>query len=381
MATPYGATALCSYFSGGSRCDVVADRLAYLQASMQNRPVPKLTKSNKSIATYSVGIDLGGTKVSAALVDDQGRLLTEVRKPTVPPWLKDQDPRNAAHQPKPREVQRHIDYVVSTMADAVLEASQPVRDGLVKGRIIGVGLASAGPMNIEKGTLEYPANFRGWKKIPLVKLLSDALRERKIKGPLAFQNDAMAAALGEGWIGVAKGKQTYAMITVGTGIGSGVIFNGRPAQSSGMGSEWGHLLVNSVGSMRFPETLYERTVEGLASGTGIVRRAKAKGLQGETAADLARAAREGNLIAREIFTGASEGLAALFYGLSLGFHPDMLVVTGGLLGIKDLFLPQAIELYKELIRLRNPEFSTPIRVSKLGNRAGVIGAARLPRLM
>lgn len=341
----------------------------------------KSSSAKKPKATYTIGIDLGGTKVAAALVDDQGRLLTEVKVPTVPPRMRDQDPRLSTQtEPKPREVQDHIRYVVDAMADAAVEASQPLRDGLVKGRILGIGLASAGPMNIEKGTLEYPANFRGWKRVPLVTLLGEALKKRGIRGKIAFQNDAMAAALGEGWIGRASNKQTYAMITVGTGIGSGVIFNGKPAQSSGMGSEWGHMLVNISGAMRWPDNVYERSVEGLASGTGMIRRAKSLGFKGESASDLAEAARNGHPVARDIFTGASEGLAALFYSLSLGFHPEILVVTGGMLAVKDFFLPQAIELYEELIKQKFPEFRTPVRVSKLGNRAGVIGAARLPRL-
>lgn len=340
----------------------------------------KSSNSRKSKLTYTVGIDLGGTKVATALVDSRAKVISESRLPTTPPWMKNQDPREATKTPKPHEVRAHIKYVVEAMAESVQEALRPLSEGKTKGELLGVGLASAGPMNLEKGTLEFPSNFLGWKKVPLVELLTDALRKKRIKTRVYFQNDAMAAALGEGWIGGAQTAQTYAMVTVGTGIGCGVILNGKPAQSRGMGSEWGHLLVNSSGLRSAPESFYERSVEGLASGTGLIRRAKSRGFKGESAADLATAAQGGDKLALEVFAEASEGLAALFYSLSLGFHPDVFVVSGGMLAIKDLFLPQAIDLYRESIRSKNPGFLAPVRVSKLGNRAGVIGAARLPLL-
>lgn len=340
----------------------------------------KQNSLSKQKANYTVGIDLGGTKVAAALVDDQGRILSEVHKRTVPPWMQSMDPRRITRRPRKAEVEAHIEYVVSTMAEAAAEIAEPIRGRMIKGRILGIGLASAGPMNIQKGTLEYPANFVGWKKVPIVDLLAQELKQYGFKEKVSFQNDAIAAALGEGWIGRAKERQTFATITVGTGIGSGVIFNGRPAQFAGMGSEWGHLIANAPGISMHPETLYERTVEGLASGTGMIRRAKARGFYGSTTQELATAARNGDLIAREIFLGASEGLATLFYGLSLGFHPEMLIITGGLLGVREFFLPQAIEIYRDLMKRKNPEFLAPVRISKLGNRAGVIGAARLPWL-
>lgn len=329
---------------------------------------------------FTIGIDLGGTKVAAALVDRSGRPLSEVRKPTVPPTLHGLDPRRITLPPAPQEVRAHIRYVVNSMADAVIEAAGDSRVFAKANDLLGIGLASAGPMNLLKGTLENPSNFIGWKKVPLVALLETELAKRGFNVKVSFQNDAMAAALGEGWTGRARDCTTYVMITLGTGIGTGVIFNGQPAQSHGMGSEWGHLLANGVGLTAHPETFYERSVEGLASGTGLIRRAKARGFEGDSAADLAVAARKGDRLALEIFAGASEGLATLFYSLSLGFHPEKFVVTGGLLPIRDLFLPQAIELYRIVMKKKNPLFLAPVQISKLGNRAGVIGAARLPRL-
>lgn len=320
--------------------------------------------------TYTVGIDLGGTKVAAALVDGAGRIVKESRRATVPPGM-------ALENPGPKDVRKHVDYVVKAMAEAAIECAEALP---AKTKLAGVGLASAGPMDIDEGTLIHPSNFKGWKKVPLVSLLTKELRSNGLKTEVHFQNDAIAAALGEGWTGVAKGADTYAVITVGTGIGTGVIFNGRPAQSRGMGSEWGHTIALAPGFMKDPMSFREREVEGLASGTGLANRARAMNLPFENAAAIAAAASEGNEDAKKLFETASEALAGLFYTLSLGFHPEVFAVSGGMLAIKDHFLPQAIQLYRIAMKVNNPAFLTPIRIAKLGTKAGVIGAARLPRL-
>jgi glucokinase len=361
---------------------VVADRLAYPQASLQNPPVLKTKEQSKTKLKYSIGIDLGGTKVAVALVNSKGQILTETHIPTVPPSLAGQDPKLQGLErvkAKSQDIKKHIAYVIETMADAVLLVNGQMRlRGISPKDLLGIGLASAGPMNVEEGVLEYPANFNGWKVVPLVQLLQDALAGRGLKAKISFQNDAIAAALAEGWIGRAKDCSTYAMITVGTGIGTGVILNGKPAQSRGMGSEWGHMIVAAPGFGADRLSYYERSVEGLASGTGIFRQAKARGFKGKGSAELARAAGEGDPLALELFNGASEALAALFYSLSLGYHPEKFVVSGGMLAIREHFLPQAISMYREAMRAKNRRFLAPVQVASLGTKAGVIGAARLP---
>ncbi len=341
-------------------------------AKTKAQPLKQKWKQKSGV---TIGLDLGGTKLAAALVDSHGKVLRIVVRPTVPVDLAEQDPR-ALTASTPAAVKRHIGYVVAAMADAALE----VLGDTPQSRLIGIGLASAGPMNIEEGTLHYPANFKGWKHVALVSLLTTALLKRGLKKPVSFQNDAIAAALGEGWVGQAKDCNTYAMITVGTGIGTGVILNGRPAQSAGMGSEWGHLLVAAPGLAADPESCNSREVEGIASGTGLVRRAQAQGLGFTSAHALAEAARAGDKRAQKLFDEAAEALAALLYSLSLGFHPEKFVVAGGMLATKDLFMKRTISLYQDWIQRKNPLFVAPIRISRLGNQAGAIGAARLPLL-
>mgnify|MGYP001093710552 CR=1 FL=1 len=322
----------------------------------------------------TIGIDLGGTKVATALVDASGRILAEIKLPTVPRELLAFGPED---QIPPALVRRHIKYVVETMADS---AVQVLEKAPRTQKLLGVGLASAGPMNIEKGTLDHPTNIRGWKVVPLVKLLSEALAKRKIKAPVSFQNDAIAAALGEGWVGSAKGCETYVVVTVGTGIGTGVIFNGRPAQSRGMGSEWGHMFVDCRGLQGETRNYEYHTAEGLASGKWLMIRAKERGFKGDHAGELAEAARAGDPLALELFRESSDALASLFCSLSLGFHLEKIIISGGMLAVRDCFLPNAVSLYQSIMKSRFPEFLAPVRIAKLGARAGVIGAARLPRM-
>lgn len=340
--------------------------------------MPTASKSRQLSKGYTIGIDLGGTKVAAALVDASGKILKEAQHETVPPHFKDSDPRKLEN-PSPGDVKKHIAYVIGAMAEAAADCASGLSKKEMKD-LVGIGLASAGPMNIGKGEIIDPSNFRGWKKVPIVRLLEKQITKHGLKHAVAFQNDAIAAALGEGWIGTAKGKNTYVCITVGTGIGTGVILNGRPAQSNGMGSEWGHTIANALDFSSAAKTPFDREVEGMASGTGLVRQGHLRGLKFETAHELAAAARAGNREALQLFKQGSEALAGLFYTLSMGFNPDVFAVSGGMLAIKDLFLPQAIELYEQAICVKYPSFKRPIKVSKLGVKAGVVGAARLPRL-
>ncbi len=330
---------------------------------------------------YTIGLDLGGTKIAAALVDQAGRILKQTSRPVMPPSMPQLDPRDP-YQPTRAEVRKHVDHVVKAMADAAREVAGAL-SLIERRRIRGIGLASAGPMDIDKGLLIDVSNMKGWKKVSIVQKLKDACLAQDlqafVKRPIGFQNDAIAAALGEGWIGLAKKANTYIMITVGTGIGTGVILNGRPAQSKGMGSEWGHIIGDIRGFSMRAHRAYDSEVEGIASGTGLVRQAQLRGWNFESGQQIAEAARAGDKQALELLMHCSEALAGLFYTLSLGFNPEIFAVSGGMLGISELFLPQAISIYREAIRSKYPAFEKPIRVSKLGLKAGVIGAARLAR--
>ncbi len=306
----------------------------------------------------TIGIDLGGTKLASALVDAKGKVLK---------YHKERARFGTAEGGAAYGVKDVIAQIADTVETHYKEAKRKVR---------GVGLASAGPLNVERGELVNPTNYPGWGRVKVVALLERELKKRKIPLKVYFQNDAMAAALGEGWVGGAKGLSTYAVVTVGTGVGSGMVYRERPAQFGGMGSEWGLSLVRFDVAHDTHEPHFG-TVEGFASGTGILRRARDMGFSGERLEDLVKAMRGGENQYRVLFQEAAIALASLCYNLSMGFHLEKILFSGGMMAVRDLFFDDVERHYQEFIRVR-PGFETKLGMAKLDDKAGVIGAARLP---
>lgn len=315
--------------------------------------------------TYTVGLDLGGTKLAAALIDHKGQILSFQKESILE--LK-------------ADTKKGPDKIVHLMGEMVASFQSRFPDCFKKGVFRGVGLASAGPLNVDKGSLIYPVNFPGWKIVPIRDLLAKELKRRRIQGPLVFQNDAIAAARAEGWIGWAEGLSSYAVVTIGTGIGSGVIFRGLPVQTNGMGSEFGHLIAQND-RIHSPQDLKKFTIEGLASGTGILRRAREEmGFQGDSIEDLVHALEAGETQYRLLFEEAADTLAALCYNLSIGFGLEKILFSGGLIKVRRLYFDRLKARYNALVTEFNPGFKCGLAVAKCLNQAGVVGAGALPYL-
>jgi len=265
------------------------------------------------------------------------------------------------------------------MCAAIVETVNFIRKEKL-GRIVGIGLASAGPMNVESGELIEPSNFKGWKIFPIIKLLKKELLKNKIRHSIAFQNDAMAASLGEGWLGGAKGLENFAVVTVGTGIGTGVIFKGKPLQYRGMGGEWGRQIVD-ISNIKDNTDQYFQCFEGLASGTALVKLAREMGFQGKSAVDLVHEIKNGQNQYQKLFTGAARALAVLCFNLSLGFNLEKILFSGGMIQIKDLFWNVLLLEYERLISIRHSAFRAKIEIAELDVKAGAVGAARLGYLL
>lgn len=306
-------------------------------------------KKNK----VTIGIDLGATKIAIGVVDADGALLTHKLAPT------EQDPNELIEQ-------------LSVLIEDAIESAEgkPVD---------GIGLASAGPLNIKTGNLINPSNFPQMKVFPIVERLEAELLKQGVQQKVYFQNDAMAAALGEGWVGGAQNLNTYAVITVGTGIGTGVIFDGKPLQNMGMGGEFGIQLIDYNGIKRKgTKDIKSQSIEGIASGTAIVKRARRKGFRGNSIQELvSRIEEEGVEKYKSLFDDAALALAMLCYNLSLGINPDKILFTGGVMHARKYFLSELREHYKELTN-NQLAFRTPLALAKLSYKAGVIGAAKLP---
>lgn len=311
---------------------------------------------------HTIGFDLGGTKLAAALVKQNGEIVDFIKVPI-----------NLKTAGTPQKAQKQI---IQMMADIALDFKSRFPRQCSPQNLEGIGLASAGPMNIEKGVLIHPVNFPGWKIVPIKALLEKALLKIGIKSKVYFQNDAMAAALAEGWVGGARKMQSYAVITVGTGIGSGVILNGRPCQSKGAGSEFGHILLN-VKNVQGGSPHFTQTAEGIASGTALLRRARELGFTGNSVEELVA---DNQKKYQFLYDDMSWALAALCYNLSIGFHLDGIFLSGGLIKIQNLYFKQTQKIYQKMVRDFNKMFEVKINIARTKNQAGVLGAAYLPWL-
>ncbi len=312
---------------------------------------------------YTIGFDLGGTKIAAALVRQDGKIISFTKVPL------DLNTCKSASAAQEKVLQFIQDLAVDFQRRYPAECSQT--------RLKGIGLASAGPLNVEQGVLINPANFKGWMTFPILHQVQARMNKIGFKSKVLFQNDAVAAAFAEGWLGSAKKMNSFAVITIGTGIGTGVILNGLPCQTKGAGSEFGHTLIDFSYLKEKPKSLGPFTVEGIASGTGLIQRARLLGFQGHSVEELIL---EKDLKYRNLFDDMAWALAVLAFNLSIGFNLDGIFFSGGLIKIQDRFLKKTQKYYKNLIRQFNPAFECSLSIAKTKNHAAVLGAAYLPIL-
>jgi glucokinase len=313
--------------------------------------------------TYTIGLDLGGTKLAAALLNNKGEMIDFIKVPV------DMKREGSATKTQKR--------VIGLMTDIAMDFKNRFPKETSGKNFLGIGLASAGPLNAEEGLLTNPVNYPGWKIVPIRDLLQKSVVAQGFKTKVYFQHDATAAALAEGWVGGAQEMASYAVVTVGTGVGSGVIFNGMPAQSRGRGSEYGHTIVDYKKLQAHPDKLHHCTVEGVASGTGLLRRATEMGFEGTSVEELV-AAKDAKY--QVLYKDMSLALACLCYDLSIGYNLEKIFLSGGLIKIKSLYFNEMKAHYKSLIRQFNPDFECKIDIAQTKNTAGVLGAGYLPHL-
>jgi glucokinase len=313
--------------------------------------------------TYTIGLDLGGTKLAAALLDNQGQMLDFIKVPV------DMKREGSATKTQAR--------IINVMADIAMDFKNRFPKETSGAAFKGIGLASAGPLNAAEGKLINPVNYPGWKIVPIRDLLHKEINKRGFKTKVHFQHDATAAALAEGWVGGAQGMSSYAVVTVGTGVGTGLIFNGLPAQSRGMGAEYGHIIVDLYGLQKDPKNVHHHTVEGIASGTALLRRAKDLGFKGHSVEELIEQKDEKYQV---LYKDMAWALANLCHNLSIGYNLEKIFLSGGLIKIRSLYFKEMQTLYKNFVRQVNPAFECQIEVAKTKNHAGVLGAGYLPYL-
>lgn len=324
-------------------------------------------------APFFVGIDLGGTNIKVGVVDDLGQPLS---------WLS-----------IPTEVNRGPEDAAQRMGEAVCRAICEV--GLKPEEIARVGLGSPGSMNIPRGLLTHVVNLTGWNDFPIRDRVS-----HHCGLPVTFENDASAAAYGEYWVGSGREYESMVLLTLGTGIGGGIIINDLVVQGAhSHGGEVGHVIIDPSEDARMCGCGWRGHLEAYASATAIIKRTQEALDAGQYSSLSERLAGGEELtpkrIAEEAERGDALSLEIIFETaryLGLGAVSVMHVVDPAvvLLGGAMTFGGNESELgrrfiarfAKEIQRLARPELAqnTAIDFASLGGDAGYIGAAGVARL-
>ncbi|MWV46050.1 ROK family protein [Paenibacillus sp. HJL G12] len=302
-------------------------------------------------STYAVGIDLGGTKINAGIVDEKGHVLSACSLPTLP-----------GH---------------GSIPDRIIETLQKLfqnEDGPDLIRIRGIGVASAGQINWGEGSVHFSTDLiPGYTGTPLRRIL-----EERFQMPVFVDNDVNVLTLTEKRLGSAQGLRNFVCLALGTGVGGGIMADGQIVRGSwGGAGEVGHMSVDFDGLPCVCGGM--GCLEQYASGTGIGARMRRKleSVGRDTAAVDAREVialwQAGDVIAstimNETFRALGSGLASLIHM----FNPEMIVLGGGVAESGEVFLER---VRAETLKRAMPSFTENLRIVSAyrGNYSGMIGA-------
>ncbi len=283
----------------------------------------------------TLGLDLGGTKIAAGVLAGR-RLLNFLERPT---------PKSGA--------------------EAVIRAlAELAREAMAGREVAAVGVGTPGPLDFERGVVRFAPNIPGMENVPLKASLEELLGL-----PVAVENDANAAALAEHHLGAAKGARHSLFLTVSTGIGGGVVVDGRVLHGAfGQGGEVGHLVVDPMGP--YCGCGNRGCLEAVASGRALER---------DAAYVFGRPLRAAELFelkdprARALTAASAEWVGIALASLQRVLDPEVIVLGGGVaLGGGRRYLAEVRRAYRE--RMKNFQEARIVR-ARLGRRAGVIGAA------
>lgn len=336
--------------------------------------------------SFAIGVDLGGTNLRIAVVDTTGGVLEKISTDA--------------------EVARGRDYVLDEMCKSVRALAAKFGDA---GRLMGIGIGVPGIIDRQTGLVHESPNLPGWRDYPV----RDEI-ERRLRTNVILENDANAAALGEKWLGIASQVDDVCMLTLGTGVGGGIVLQGKIWHGmKGMAGELGHTTVDPYGVKCGCGN--QGCLEQYASATAVKRMALEAIARGE-APELAKAmdrdpefsakaiyqmAVEGDEPARHIFQLVGQALGIALANVINIFNLPMYVIGGGVSNAWDAFAPAMFDqvrkrsfVYTATAPAENPlqpkqstvadgvpsRQSTIITRASLGSDAGLFGAARLPMI-
>jgi glucokinase len=298
------------------------------------------------MADVALALDIGGTKIAAGLVDADGTLVHHAKLPT------------------PEEDAEAIWTVVDTLITEALAAAG--------GHVRGVGIASAGPIDLPSGTVS-PINITAWQRFPIVDRVSEV-----VGASVRLGGDGLCMALGEQWRGAGRGAQFLLGMVVSTGVGGGLVLDGRPYDGlTGNAGHVGHVVVDPDGG---PCSCGgSGCVETIAAGPRMAEWAREQGWDAPPEADakeLAEAVAAGDEIALRAFRRGATAVAAMIASVGAVCDLDLVVIGGGVAKSGPLLFDPVRE---KLASYAGLDFLRGMRVlpAELGGDAGLIGAAAL----
>lgn len=293
--------------------------------------------------TY-IGVDLGGTNVRAAIVDEEGNVLVQKKSPSY--------------------AQEGKEKVMDTIINLI--KSLPDYESCS-----GIGVGVPGPCDEKTGSMVLATNLPGFEGYSIANKLEETFHM-----PSFIDNDANVAALAEALVGAGKGKKVVYYVTLSTGIGGGLVINGECISGKhGFTGEIANIIIDRNRSK--VNYLAVGAIENEASGTAITRKANEKASKKyKHAGEVFEDAHNGDPVAKEIVDNVVRDLAQLFATIACVCDPDIFILGGGMMQSSDLFLPSVIEKFKEIshTQLHDDEF-----VLASLEEPGVIGAAMLPK--
>ena len=313
-----------------------------------------------------IGIDLGGTNIKAGVIGEDGTLIS---KATVATGF---------------GAQEVIDRMIHAAQQAVADGPAQMQD------IEAVGIASPGPLSSEQGIVIRSANLPGWQNVPVRDLISRALDR-----PAFLENDAKSAAYGEFTVGAGADEKitNFILITLGTGVGGGIIYHGRLIRGvSDSAAEIGHMIVNPDGEVcgcgqrgclelyasasrtgKYAQHLLEAAPNRASSLRALLEAGATLGSR-----EVAEHAKTGDELAEEVWDRACRYIALACVNAARWLDPQMLAVAGGMAEAGD-FLLERVRRHFAALNWKMTETKMEIVLATLGNDAGMIGAAALAR--
>lgn len=314
---------------------------------------------------YYVGIDLGGTNIVAGVVDENYNIITKASVKTN----------------RPRPAKEIADDMGKVALQAIANANLSVDD------IEWVGIGTPGIANSKDGIIEYSNNLE-FKDVPIVKYIQEHIQK-----PVYVENDANAAAYGEYVAGAGKGHNSLVCITLGTGVGGGVVIDGKILTGFNYaGAELGHMVIEVDGVQC--SCGRKGCFEAYSSATGLIRMTK-EAMDKDSESSMWTLVRErnnkvsarisydamrlGDKSANEVVDKYTKYLASGLTNVINIFQPEVLCIGGGVCNEGDALLNPVKELISKEVYTKNSAKNTEIVIAKLGNDAGIIGAAFLGR--